>query len=97
FSVVCQRYQITDYLTAVSCGHTEGWSQVVSNNAPFAQWATKDAKVPERFAAYIHGKSVGKENEGGKTQQPSDKQRTYLGHLLNVLVSKYLSSSNTLR
>ncbi|KAH9817298.1 hypothetical protein DFH28DRAFT_890079 [Melampsora americana] len=86
FAVVCQRYQITYYLTAVSCGSTEGWSQVFSNNTAFAQWAMKDAKVPCKFSSYIHGKSISQEIEGAKYRQPSDERRTQLVHRLNSLV-----------
>ncbi|KAH9811113.1 hypothetical protein DFH28DRAFT_1085265 [Melampsora americana] len=86
FSVVCQRYQVTYYLTAVSCGSYEGWAQTFSNNVSFAEWAEKDAKVPSKFSTYIHGKTVGKEIEGAKGQQPSDERKTRLGHQLNALV-----------
>ncbi|KAH9808172.1 hypothetical protein DFH28DRAFT_1088085 [Melampsora americana] len=86
FSVVCQRYQITYYLTAVSCGSFEGWSQVFSNNLAFAEWASKAAKVPSKFATYIHGKTVEKEIEGSRFQQPSDERKTRLTRELNSLV-----------
>ncbi|EGG07683.1 uncharacterized protein MELLADRAFT_71666 [Melampsora larici-populina 98AG31] len=86
FSVVCQRYQITYYLTAVGCGSFEGWRQVYSNNVPFADWAAKIAKVPSKFATYIHGKTVSKEIEGAKFQQPSDERKTRLTRELNSLV-----------
>ncbi|KAH9817358.1 hypothetical protein DFH28DRAFT_1124758 [Melampsora americana] len=71
FSVVCQRYQVTYYLTAVSCGSYEGWSQTFSNNLPFATWAETTTKVPSKFSTYIHGKTVGKEIEASKVQQPN--------------------------
>ncbi|KAH9809137.1 hypothetical protein DFH28DRAFT_1134331 [Melampsora americana] len=86
FSVVCQRYQVTYYLTAVSCGSYEGWSQTFSNNLPFARWAETTAKVPSKFSTYIHGKTVGKEIEASKVQQPSDERKTRLTRQLNSLV-----------
>ncbi|KAH9807711.1 hypothetical protein DFH28DRAFT_1138040 [Melampsora americana] len=86
FSVVCQRYQVTYYLTAVSCGSYEGWTQTFSNNVSFAKWAETTAKVPSKFATYIHGKTIGKEIEASKVQQPSDERKTRLTRQLNSLV-----------
>ncbi|KAH9823184.1 hypothetical protein DFH28DRAFT_1018066 [Melampsora americana] len=85
-SVVCQRYQVTYYLTAVSCGSHEGWTQTFSNNVAFAKWAETNAKVPSKFATYIHGKTIGKEIEASKVQQPSDERKTRLSRQLNSLV-----------
>ncbi|EGG02447.1 uncharacterized protein MELLADRAFT_91371 [Melampsora larici-populina 98AG31] len=89
FAVVCQRYQITYYLAAVSCGSTEGWNQVYSNDTSFANWASKDAKVPDSLRSYIHGKSAVKIVEGCKVQQPSDERKTCLGRELNKLLDAF--------
>ncbi|EGG04659.1 uncharacterized protein MELLADRAFT_88701 [Melampsora larici-populina 98AG31] len=87
FSVVCQRYQITYYLTAVSCGSYKGWSQTFSNDVSFAKWAETHPKIPSKFKTYIHGKTVGKEIEAPtKVQQPSDERKTRLTRQLNSLV-----------
>ncbi|EGF97780.1 uncharacterized protein MELLADRAFT_84465 [Melampsora larici-populina 98AG31] len=86
FAVVCQRFQITYYLAGVSCGSTEGWTQVFSNNTSFATWASSDdVKVPQTLASYIHGQSAAKKVEGSKPQQPSDERKTRLGRELNIL------------
>ncbi|EGG01744.1 uncharacterized protein MELLADRAFT_91920 [Melampsora larici-populina 98AG31] len=83
------QYQITYYLAAVSCGSTEGWTQVFSNNPSFANWSSKEAKVPQTLSSYIHGKSAVQTVEGSKVQQPSDERRTRLGRILNKLVECY--------
>ncbi|EGG13014.1 uncharacterized protein MELLADRAFT_87071 [Melampsora larici-populina 98AG31] len=88
-SCFCQRYQITYYMAGVSCGSTEGWTQVYSNDTSFANWASKDAKVPETLSSYIHGKSAVKKVEGIKVQQPSDKRKTRLGKQLNHLLDVF--------
>ncbi|KAH9818301.1 hypothetical protein DFH28DRAFT_1080790 [Melampsora americana] len=46
FSVVCQQYQITYYLDAVSCGSTGGWTQVPQTLASYihGQSAAKTVK-----------------------------------------------------
>ncbi|EGG07268.1 uncharacterized protein MELLADRAFT_85890 [Melampsora larici-populina 98AG31] len=87
FVVVCQQYQITYYLAAVSCGSIEGWSQVYSNNTLFAQWALNDAQVPSTLRSYVHGISAAKIVESGKMQQPSDERKSRLGKELNALVA----------
>lgn len=86
FSVVCQRYQISYYLAAVSCGRTEGWTQVYSNSLSFAGWASNDVKVPQTLASYIHGKSAVTKVEGSKPRQPSDERKIRLGRELNELI-----------
>ncbi|KAH9815288.1 hypothetical protein DFH28DRAFT_893311 [Melampsora americana] len=84
------RYQITYYATAVSCGDTEGWSQTYSNNTMFARWASNNMKIPGKLASYVHGKSTAEEIECSKLQQPSDERRTKLGRILNDLVDAQL-------
>ncbi|EGG07684.1 uncharacterized protein MELLADRAFT_85569 [Melampsora larici-populina 98AG31] len=96
FAVVCQRYQITYYLAGVSCGSAEGWRQVFSNNTSFANWASKDQKIPETLASYIHGQSAAKIVEGSesKLQQPSDERKTRLGRELNRLLNAVYKDEN---
>ncbi|EGF98961.1 uncharacterized protein MELLADRAFT_95018 [Melampsora larici-populina 98AG31] len=87
FAVICQQYQVTYYLAAVSCGSTEGWTQVFSNNSNFAKWAHDDVKVPQTLSSYIHGQSAAKIVKGpSKPQQPSDERKSRLGKQLNGLV-----------
>ncbi|EGG00110.1 uncharacterized protein MELLADRAFT_93848 [Melampsora larici-populina 98AG31] len=80
------RYQITYYATAVSCGDIEGWIQTYSNNTLFAKWATDDMKIPGSLSSYVNGKKAAEVIEGSKVQQPSDERRTRLGRILNELV-----------
>ncbi|KAH9821941.1 hypothetical protein DFH28DRAFT_1079104 [Melampsora americana] len=96
FAVVCQRYQVTYYLAGVSCGSTEGWTQVFSNNTSFANWASKDAKVPQTLASYIHGQSAARIVEASviKSQQPSDERKTRLGRELNRLLNAVHKDEN---
>ncbi|KAH9809124.1 hypothetical protein DFH28DRAFT_934632 [Melampsora americana] len=84
------RYQISYYATAVSCGTADCGSQTFSNNTAFAHWAATEAKVPGMFASYIQGKSVAKTIEAPKPQQPSDERKTQLGHQLNELMEAIL-------
>ncbi|EGG03381.1 uncharacterized protein MELLADRAFT_90091 [Melampsora larici-populina 98AG31] len=81
------RYQITYYATAVSCGDIEGWIQTYSNNTLFAKWATDDMKIPGSLSSYVNGKKAAEVIEGSKVQQPSDERRTRLGRILNELVA----------
>lgn len=92
FAVICQQYQVTYYLAAVSCGSTEGWRQVFLNNSAFAKWAHNDVKVPQTLSSYIHGQSAAKIVEGpSKPQQPSDERKSRLGKQLNGLVGEFLT------
>ncbi|EGG06955.1 uncharacterized protein MELLADRAFT_86211 [Melampsora larici-populina 98AG31] len=87
FAVIYQQYQVTYYLAAVSCGSTEGWTQVFLSNSNFAKWAHDNVKVPQTLSSYIHGQSAAKIVEGpSKPQQPSDERKSRLGKQLNGLV-----------
>ncbi|KAH9819433.1 hypothetical protein DFH28DRAFT_1145117 [Melampsora americana] len=85
FSVVCQRYQISYYLTSASCGGVNGWSQTFSNNLDFAKWELEANHIPTKFANYVHGKEVAREIEA-KRAQPSDERKSQLGSVLNKLM-----------
>ncbi|KAH9813487.1 hypothetical protein DFH28DRAFT_896471 [Melampsora americana] len=89
FAVVCQRNQISYYLTAASCGGVNGWSQTFSNNMDFGNWALKVEHIPAKFTNYVHGKEVAKEIEV-KVAQPSDERRRRLAVLLDSLVDVHL-------
>lgn len=88
FAVVCQRNQISYYLTSASCGGVNGWRQTFSNNIEFAKWARETHHIPDKFANYVHGKEVAQEIET-KRAQPSDERRSQLGSVLNKLMCRF--------
>lgn len=90
--MVCQRNQISYYLTSASCGGVNGWSQTFSNNIEFAKWALDAHHIPTKFANYVHGKEVAQEIEA-KRSQPSDEHKSRLGSVLNELMRKFFDSS----
>ncbi|EGG03946.1 uncharacterized protein MELLADRAFT_89771 [Melampsora larici-populina 98AG31] len=85
FAVICQRNQISYYLTTASCGGVNGWSQTFSNDVDFAKWALDKCHVPTKFANYVHGKDAVQEIKK-KTPQASNARRSQLTMLLNNLM-----------
>ncbi|EGF97326.1 uncharacterized protein MELLADRAFT_85864 [Melampsora larici-populina 98AG31] len=85
FAIVCQRFHIHYYLTALSCDISDGWNEVYSTNKTFSEWADEKMEFSTKFKYYVHGKVVASEIEK-KAAPPVDARRAELTKALNHLM-----------